>query len=290
MKNIFFYKNWFNRGIKFVNDLVMENGKFYKDNEIRENSGIVLNFIQYQGIINSLKKFISHKKLVVTKKLENPFIPSHLEVFLKQKSGTKPMYTILNKNNEEPTGKKTWNEKYHFTDEEWKQIYLYPFTIINYPAIQWFQVSIIHNILVTNKLLVKMQLKNDPHCYYCHSQEETIIHLFWTCEKIKTFLKDLVHWLETENIQCKLTQEQFIFGLDRNNILSKPLNTILLYAKYYIYTTRCNEQSIHLDIFKRKLIVLFKILKEISFSNNKLTEFYEDWNSYSSLLETNSCC
>ena len=53
----------------------------------------------------------------------------------------------------------------------------YPLGIIRYPAIQWFQLSISHNILVTNKLLVKMKIKNDPNCYYCESQEETIRHL-----------------------------------------------------------------------------------------------------------------
>ena len=38
-----------------------------------------------------------------------------------------------------------------------------------------------------------------------------------------------------KNIQCEITEEYFIFGLDRKNIIPKPLNIILLYAKYYIY-------------------------------------------------------
>ena len=94
------------------------------------------------------------------------------------------MYNILNKNDEKPTGQKTWNDKFHFKDQEWKKNYIYPFNIIKYPAIQWFQTSINHNILVTNHLLVKMKLTNDSYCYFCHSQDETITHLFWTCEKI----------------------------------------------------------------------------------------------------------
>ena len=165
-----------------------------------------------------------------------------------------------------------------------EKIYFYPFCTIKYPAIQWFQISINHNILVTNNLLVKMKLKNDSNCCYCHSQDETIIHLLWTCDKIQLFLSDLLQWLRYYDIHCEITKELFIFGLDRKNVISKPLNIILLYAKYYIYITRCNQHILRLDIFKKKFLLLHKALKQISLSNNQLTEFYEDWNLYDSLL------
>ena len=65
------------------------------------------------------------------------------------------MYNELNKNYDEPTSKRRWNEKCNFSDQEWKKIYDYPFSIIRYPAIKWFQTSINHTILVTNNLSLK---------------------------------------------------------------------------------------------------------------------------------------
>ena len=50
------------------------------------------------------------------------------------------MYNILNKNNEIPTGKHTWNKLYKFQEEEWKQIYIYPLKVTNYSVIRWFQI------------------------------------------------------------------------------------------------------------------------------------------------------
>ena len=64
-----------------------------------------------------------------------------------------------------------------------------------------------------------------------------------------------------------------IFGLDGLNIITKPLNIIILYAKYFIYTTCCNERQLVLEVYKKKLYQLFKILKDIALSNNELTEF-----------------
>ena len=55
----------------------------------------------------------------------------------------------------------------------------------------------------------------------------------------------------------------FIFGLDRLNIITKPLNIIILYANYFIYTTRCDERQLVLEVYKKKLYRLFKILKNI---------------------------
>ena len=278
-----FYKTWYDKGIRFVNDLVNQNGSFYSYQEVGID-GSPLNILKYQGFIDSLKHFLSHTQIKLTKKVQEPFIPSHIKVFLQQKSGTQAMYNELNKNYDEPTSKRRWNEKYNFTDQEWKKIYNYPFSIIKYPAIQWFQTSINHNILVTNNLLFKMKIKSDTSCYFCHFQKETITHLFWTCERIQAFLKELLQWLNNNDIRCDFVEEFFIFGLDRLDIITKPLNIIILYAKYFMYTTRCNERQLVLEVYKKKLYQLFKILKDIALSNNELTEFNKDWEPYEILL------
>ena len=129
-----------------------------------------------------------------------------------------------------------------------------------------------------------MKIKRDSLCYYCHSQKETITHLFWACERIQAFLKELLQWLNNNEIQCDFVEEFFIFGLDRLNTITKPLNIIILYAKYYIYTTRCNERHLVLEVYKKKLYQLLKILKDIALSNNELTEFNKDWEPYEIVL------
>ena len=230
--------------------MVNQNGSFYSYQEVGID-GNPMNILKYQGFIDSLKQFLSHTQKRLTKREQDPFIPSHINVFLQQKSMTQAMYNELNKNKnyDEPTSKRRCNEKFNFTDQEWKKIYNYPFSIIKHPAVQWFQTRINNNILVKNNLLFKMKIKSDSSCYYCHSQKETITHLFWTCGRIQAFLKELLQWLNNNDIQCDIVEDFFfIFGLDRLNIITKPLNIIILYVKYFIYTTRCNERQLVLEI------------------------------------------
>ena len=99
------------------------------------------------------------------------------------------MYHILNQNKDIPTGKLTWNKAYNFTDEDWAKIYALPFETTKHSAVRWFQISINHKILVTNKILHNMKVRDDALCYYCHSCDESINHLLWSCDKTQTFIK-----------------------------------------------------------------------------------------------------
>lgn len=280
-----FYKDWYSKGIRFINDMIKENGDFYSQQEIIKKTKIKINILHYYGIIKSIKAYLKKIKLTLTRNVETPFIPSHIYPILQQSTGAQTIYNILNKNDEKPTGMLSWNKKYNIHDDDWEKIFKDPFCITKYPAIQWFQTSINHNILVTNSLLYKMKLKNDPFCYYCHQHEETITHLFWQCDKIQQFLKELIQWLKSNNIKCDISEEYFILGLMKNNI-SEILRFILLYAKYYIYITRCNQQILVLNVYKRKLLLMFKIHMEISISNNKLAEFLDDWRPYQELIDS----
>ena len=114
-----FYKTWFDKGIRFLNDLIHENGELYSHEKFQENTGINSNTLQYQGTIKSVKEYLKTIKVNITHKINNPFIPSQILPFIKEKKGSKTMYDILNQNKDIPTGQLTWNKLYTFTAEDW---------------------------------------------------------------------------------------------------------------------------------------------------------------------------
>ena len=84
----------------------------------------------------------------------------------KNKQGAKIMYDILNINEDKPTAQQTWNNLYNIQEKYWKKIYMYPMKITKYCTLQWFQICINHNILITNKRLQYMGIKDDPLCTF----------------------------------------------------------------------------------------------------------------------------
>ena len=49
------------------------------------------------------------------------------------------------------------------------------------------------NILFLNKALFRMRISNTTLCSYCKSADETILHLFSECSKIKTLWNELIN-------------------------------------------------------------------------------------------------
>lgn len=102
-----FYKPWYNKEIRVVNDLIKDFSPlhFYSFQEFSEHYGITSNFLTFQGIINTVRTNIALDNIGDTR-IQHPFIPLNIVVFMKSKKGTKDMYEILVKNNIIPTGKK----------------------------------------------------------------------------------------------------------------------------------------------------------------------------------------
>ena len=157
----------------------------------------------------------------VTHKQMNPFIPSNIHPILRHCKGSKAMYEILNKTNDIPTGQATWNKTYDITEGEWKAIHTFPFRVTSYPALRWFQISINHNILVTNKLLQQMKIKDDALCTFCQSSNESIVHLFWQCSITQQFIRSVKAWLSTYSIDCNISEKYFVFGWQEGQCFTK---------------------------------------------------------------------
>ena len=168
------------------------------------------------------------------------------------------MNEILNKTNDIPTGQVTWSKTYDINEGEWKAIHIFPLRVTSYPALQWFQISINHNVLVTNKLLQQMEIKDDALCDFCHSNNESIVHLFWQCSKTHQFIRSVSAWLSAYGIDCNISEKYFIFGWKEGQCFTNVLTFIILYAKYYIYLRRCKNLSLSLLVVSINLNLCLK--------------------------------
>ena len=135
----------------------------------------------------------------ITRKEPVPFIPINIMPVLNNSKGSKDLYNILIKYMTFQLDKLLGNIYYN-TDDQWKQIYIFPFIITTYPSLRWFQISINHNILVKNILLYQM-IYHNALCTFCQTTNESIVHLIWKRDKTQQFIKSVIYWLSSLNIQ-----------------------------------------------------------------------------------------
>ena len=84
-KKYVFWKDWYKKGIRFINDIVKENGEFYNQDELVAKYKITTYYLHYQGITKSTKIYLNSHKITLTTNIEGPLIPKHLKPILQLK-------------------------------------------------------------------------------------------------------------------------------------------------------------------------------------------------------------
>ena len=285
-KRTIFYPEWFNRGVKFVNDFVNDDGSFLTLDQFSNKFGLCVNFLQYNGVISSLRQMLKlYPYGDKSSNLQTPFVPSSLQNIFRSSKGSKDMYTILNKNSSVPTAQRKWNTVFDINSNEWKQIYILPFKATACTKLHWFQFRINHNILATNYFLKKIKIIDDANCNFCQKENETTEHIFWGCENVQNLLGQVNSWFGDKDINQTFFKKTLIFG-DVDKVYKDDVyNAILLNIKYYIYTNRCLKKKLSFLSLKACLINLYKTEKMIAVRNQRIAEFQLHWSTFEKLFE-----
>ena len=282
----FFYESWFDKGICYFRDFIDSQGIFYDFNTFINNTSINTNFLRYQGVIECLRKFKKNRKVNIKSYIFGPIIPKLISTILKQKKGSQNIYEILNKNNDEPTGKIKWNQIYNNIDEiTWQYIFQAPFKITKCTKLRWFQTTINHKIMVTNKFLFQINLINSPNCSFCENYEETIDHLLWKCPKTQLFIQELIKQFKAMSVELDLKEETFILG-NFSKSTPKIVQFLILIAKYFISMCRNTNKPLYFLTYKINVQSLFLSHRKIAVRNNELPEFLKSWRPFQELLTT----
>ena len=118
-----------------------------------------------------------------------------------------------------------------------------------------------------------MGLSVSDLCTFCLDASETISHLFWECPYTQRFLGEFQR--EVLKDEVALTFNNFIFGF-----LDGPftiLNFVVLYAKYYIFTTRYKNGKLCLALFQKALKHYYEIDEIIYLKQGKIILFLDKW-------------
>ena len=134
-----YIKDWDQKGVKNINDLVHDNGEFLSQDEFEHTFNIKTNFVQYLGLKRAIMSYArTHSILTFSQKLHMPLLPANIHLLIKSQKGRKDFYTILNQNLDKPTSQDKWNNVYNIEEETWKAIYSFPFKLSLGTKMQWF--------------------------------------------------------------------------------------------------------------------------------------------------------
>lgn len=280
------FRQYYDKHIILVHDLLDENGNFLNYNDFRNIHEINTNFLQYNSIIRSIKQACRNLNITHTQtKLTTPVRPLLVQHICTSKKGCRDFYAILNKSSIIPSSQTKWNLAFGLNhNTNWKFIYDIPFKCTKDPKLHWLQYRINHRILGTKHLLSKMGISPDNLCSFCNQQPETLPHLFWDCEHTQTFIISLVDWFNTEPMNSNITlmKQDFILGSKK---FAHSINTIFLIAKLHIYSCKMSNILPTINVFKLKLRSQLQAEKYNARLHGSLNQYDRRWNQFTAILQ-----
>lgn len=273
-----FFKNWHEKGIRVVQDIIAENGNLYTFEQLKTMYNINGTFLHYHQLIHNISPLwlnqINDNHAFSFENKTNVISNIYVKNLIRVKKGSRIFYdTFVDVKKYIPQGK--WQaEVGDINENEWK-LYFLNIKKWHDVKIRDFQYKINNKILVTNSFLAKIKKIDSEICTYCKEQPEKIYHLFLTCPKVRHFWNELRAWLYTNiKIDISLDDRKILFSFDGKNDL---VNYIYVLAKFYIYQNKFISMNISIQGFINLLKKKMLSEKYVSFINNKLSKFFKKW-------------
>ncbi len=111
------------------------------------------------------------------------------------------------------------NHKYPPDDTTDKHLIKLSFSTLRNTKIQTFQYKILHRVILCNKWLYNIQIKESAICNYCNEVDD-IPHFFLKCSKVKEFWNMMKNWLEQLselNLKNIPIFNEYIIGISRSH-------------------------------------------------------------------------
>ena len=268
-----FIKEWFDRNILSIQDLLNSNGQLLSFQEFINKYDCHTNFLQFYQVISAIPKYLvtkarntepSENELYTRNNFLFP-LDAHTQIQL-EKAKTRDFYCLLIRkiHTVSQTGPMKWDSVTRLDDNAWEKIFTSLKNICKETKLKEFQFKLIHRIVVTKKELHRYGIKADDECLYC-GEKDSIEHTFLNCQFVKIFVNSVIDWFNAaNNSKFAPTIEEKLFGIisgPYEKEILKKFNYTILFMKYYIYTSKMHNQAIHLSVFVDKVLFKYRIEK-----------------------------
>ena len=273
-----FIKKWDEMGIRWIGDIMDNNGEMKTRAMLSEEFHVNINFIDYTRLIRS----VPQELILSAKEFDGdeigPWCQQHIMAILgDNKCNQMVKKQFMLKNSIPLPSVCKWNNELLTPDDDsfWNKIFIIPKTCNRDTWMYMFQYKILHRILGTNSKLFLYKIFESPLCSYCKSADETILHLYCECDMTTGVWQDIIDWLNPQGFNFEYFRDsQIILGDPK---MDAVINRILLTTKIAIFKNREKSKPPTLCQVLSMLRSQFKIEKFNAETTGKLKFFRGFW-------------
>ena len=278
----FILRDWYDKGVRYVSDLVNNEGCLYNFNHFQSIYNVKTNFLRFFGICQAIKSYYGCTKFI---KLSQPHRPHFYDMLLKSQKGSHDFYSILNKKEVNPSSQLKWCVDLDIHTMNWRDIYNLPFSLTIDCNYKWFQYRINTRLLATNSFLFKISISNSDLCIFCSIEKETILHLFCQCDKVLPLWDSFVNFINLGfEGNFRLNDHIRLFGITNNIGSNTGINKLLIWFRYFIYRGKQNKHVPHFNMFLNEIRCILIAEHYNAMIYDKLDLFLKTWDQVLTIL------
>ena len=235
-----FLMEWWTKGIRFLNDLLDEQGDILAREECEKRYSIKIQFLHYYALCQIIKCKYKSQLKSCNMKLDEPLCPAYVSHLLKEIKGCRHIYHILLHEKDDNLNRlcDRWHENgISFDIKQMQQYFKTIFRCNIHTTIRYFQYRLLNRILYLNKDLEKIKIISDSSCSFCEKEEEDMVHFFYLCHVTKMIWSRLTDWLyNLTGCRIELSLIHVLFGFTEKR--NDALNCIIIWTKQHLYLFR----------------------------------------------------
>ena len=273
-----YFKDMSEAGLNHIADIVTDNGKLQSFDKLGLPDCKIFEWLILKHSIRKHWLEMVQIEGLPQKKLYFPYLViGQVNIKMSQLKHKLVYNYLIQSKREEPSGKVAL-ENILQNELNLKAACKILYTTTIESSLRSFQFKILHNILPTNYILYRWKLKNSPRCSYCFINNETLDHLFCTCDKSITFYQNINIWLSRYNLKLPdMSVHNILIGLSPSGIKNCLVNHIIMLYKYCVFQCRENENNLNVQFFIKLLKNKEMIEKNISQQNSRYSFHLKKW-------------
>ena len=242
-----FYKEWYEKGIIYVKDLV-RNDKIVSLEQLCYLYDESFSAMKYNCLISATPRV--WKRMITNSDNDSDVEwQSKYSILSERKKWSQSMYRLWIENwscTEEASVKMSRLLNVHVNSDDAENGFRVVNKITEISKYKAFQYRLLHNAIFLNDRLIHLQISQTNLCSQCNLEKETVSHLFWYCLETKRLIKECFDYIRIQGIK----DNDYTINLKNvflSTISENPyshVNTLITIIKQKIYAHKCIKQKL----------------------------------------------